>query len=339
MAITNNWDFSAFDLEKFSNHIAKTAVERDKLMDWMGIVRDMRDANQANIPVIQARTATEVTPLEDRLATVGATEKSKRLTQYNAIESTELLPWEQFKKVPWNIQEQFAERIATAVVNAKMNRFIRFMAGSCSNSTPDHRISLDVEGKTADAIRDGIVLAGELLDTQACAEGPENRVLMCSPSMFTQIYVTESIVRKDWGNIGGVRRFPAMYEYGGFTLVSVSTGFNNATLPGTAAKTPGKYRVDTANGSATGKGIYGVAWAVETLAQGFATDGPLSRIENLVPTFIPQYKGWMVNAALIWDVLLMHEEDATGHDGAFVTASPDTDPGLGSYCVVFEDDN
>ena len=339
MAITNNWDFSAFDLEKFANHVARVAQERDKLMDWMGIVRDMRDAHQAQIPVLQARTATEVDQLEDRLASTGTTEKSKRLQHYDAIEATEILPWEQFRKIPWNMQAEYAERLATAVVKAKMNRFVRFMAGSVSASTPDHVVEADVEGLTGTPIRDFIVRAGRLLDEQEVAEGPENRICFLAPIAFTQLYTVESVVRKDWGNIGGVRRFPTMYEYGGFTIASVTTGFNDSTLPGAAAKTPGKYRVDTTGISATGKSVYGVAWAKETLAQGFATDGPLSRIEIMPPTFVPQYKGWMLNAALIWDTLLIHEEDATGHAGSFVSASPDSDPGLGSYIIRLDDNN
>lgn len=331
--------YDAFDLEKFANHVARVAYERDKVMDWMGIVRDMRDANQSNIPVLQTRTGTEVTPLQDRTEGSGVTEKSKRLTQYNSIEATDVLPWEQTLKIPWPMQRHYAERVGGAVAQAKLNRFVRFMIGSVSQSSPDNLLSADIEGYTADAVRDMLAKATEIFDDLNTPEGPENRVAMLAPKAFNQIYTTASIVRKDFGGMGGVGRFPQMYEYAGFTLVNVSTGFNSATLPGAEAKTPGKYRVDTANFSATGKGVYGFAFATETLAQGYATDGELDRITVMPPAFIPEKKGWMLNAALIWDVVCMHESAATGHAGTFTTNSPDTDPGTATHVVVFEDSN
>lgn len=314
--------FTAHQLTQFAMHVAKVFVQSDLIGYDSTISRDMRDAYQSKISIIVSRTAGEAAPGSDRTGGAGVTDKSVTLTQNDAIEANDLIPYEQGLQLPWNLVMETTDKLGEDCAAAKMLRFVNYLAGIVTTATPDHRIVgkfLEADAGIALEVRNAIIKAANRFAESHLPAGPQNNFIIWDPATFNSCFTEESIVRGDWGGNRGTSDLGmGRFVYAGFTHIRGNTGFgvdsSSMTTPN-GGTIPAKYKKNlAAGGLSTGK-IVGVGWNKRAMAQGFVGRGrptdPITvnapRITVHQPEWIPHKRSWLCGASLHWDVQYIHE--------------------------------
>ena len=318
--------FTAHQLTKFAMHVAKTFVQSDLIGYESTISRDMRDAYQAKIAIIDSRAAGEAAPGSDRTGGAGAEDKSVTLTQYDGIEANDLIPYEQGLQLPWNLVMETTDKLGEDVAAAKMLRFVNYLAGVVSVAAPDHRIVgkfLESDAGIALEVRNAIIKAATRFANAHLPAGPQHNCIIWNPATFNSCFTEESVVRGDWG--GGRRTEDlgmGQFVYGGFTHIRGATGFgvdSSAMTTPNGGTIPAKYKKNLAPGGEGGVGaVVGVGWNKRALAQGFVGRGKIGdpvlsntpRITVHQPEWIGHKRSWLCGATLHWDVQYIHQGDA-----------------------------
>lgn len=307
--------FTAWDLTAWAALIHSEFVETVGRLPSMTIVRDLNDANAKTIPVLEAQTSAEVTALTDRLAADATVQNNLSLTHQNSLEVSDLISWEAEIQVPWSIVEERTKRMVQDVAHGYLERFIRAVVGFTPTASPDHAIAnddfltTDTVANNAAAARDAIIKTNELFNIQIMPQGPENRTIILADHLFNALFTLGEVVRKDFGNVGGVRTFGSgEYTYGDFTLIRASTAW--ATNHAFPTATPSKYKIDLSNSPATADKVYAIAFVRQGLAQGFTRMAP-SPVVIERPVWVPWRKGWFMNVAMIWDIIKVFIDEST----------------------------
>lgn len=311
-------DFTAWNLTDWARLIHQEYVITMPAIRNLTIVRDLKDANQRRIPIVRSRTAKEVAALTDRAAESNTTEKSVDLTHQPSLEAYDLIAGEEEDKVPWSIVEEIGKQLGQNVANGHLDRFIRYIAGATKAASPDHAIA-DDDFKTtggvaanATAARDAVLLSNELWNKQGLPAGPSNRTILMADHIFNALFTLDNVVRKDFGNVGGVRDLGSgEYVYGDTTLLRTSQAWN--TNHAYVTLTAAKFKKDLSNiyaGSPAGKGVFAVGWCRQSLAQGFTRMGA-TPMRLTRPVYIPWRNGWYVNAAMVWDIIAVDYNDGS----------------------------
>lgn len=339
-------DFTLWnDIVKFNGKVFQEYNLVDIWRDWMSNVRDLNDAAQSTIPVVQKRVATEVDAGSDRWTESTTTERSTKLVHQKSIEGNEKLTWEQGKKVPYSIADEYATRLALDAATAKMMRVCSWMIGNTPNGTNnddalDHVRVKDLSSGRAQKVADFIKEANVLFHRQNLPAGRGERIMFLDPAYFSELWSLETVVKTTFGGGGGVRQFTynglpmggvtSVIEYADWLILQTNGSFGlnlvagqaDATANGFTTKTASKFRVDCSDFKAVG-------FHRRCIATGYATMGN-NHIEAGRPTWSPQYKSWFFNTACIMDLVSIQKAAPTtaaldaDEDSAWINA-----PGIG----------
>lgn len=301
---------TAFDYTRYAGRIVQEYNRVDVIRPEWGLIRDLRDTNQTNIPVIQERTAAEVAPGADRLSGSGTTERSVNLVHNASLEISDKIPFEQQLKLPFNYATQVGRRIVRDLAAAKAVRGISYLASVASSSSPNHQIEgafLADDSGLAVNFRNALVEGANLFDEQNYPRGEGMRICVAHPNLFNSLFTLSDVVSIDYGGVQGVQTFRVM-KYADWYCVSSPAAFNTDLSALGNSNTPTKFKNNLAAGGIGGAGKGGV-WAVgfytESIAQGFATYGDrYMKITN--PWYWPGTESWQLNVSMIWDIVALH---------------------------------
>lgn len=312
-------DLSAADIIKYADYVAQEYAAICPINDSMYVVRDLNDANQARVPVIVKRTAVEVAAGSSRITGTSTLEKAVTLTQNPALEVGDNITWEAQKKLPWKVMQPYAVRLAADLMDAFVKRYVSYIAGNVPTANVYTGTYAATDPGLALSVRDGIINSATVLDNSNIPRAPGRRFGLLYPTLFNALWTLPEVVARYFGGSGNVARFGgdgnglARIEYADFTIFSATASFaTNLTGLG-GASTPSKFKnnlLDRDGGVGGNQSVYGVFWDSQSLAVGYATNGP-SHIETMDPWYEKQIKSWVLNHAMIWDITSMQQDGSS----------------------------